>query len=469
MTQASDTNYIDFLRQKAVIAPSHGLHCDTQSLHPRAFPFQRDVTAWALKRGKSALFEECGLGKTLQELMWADAVCNETGGKVVVLTPLAVAHQTVREAQKFGFDSVGFVRDQSECESFRVCVTNYEKLHLFDPSEFEGVVLDESSILKSFTSRTRNDIIEAFLYTRFKLAATATPAPNDYTEIGNHAEFLGIMSRTEMLAEYFVHDGGSTSAWRLKGHAEELFWKWVTSWAVTLRSPADIGHDETRYALPPLCFHHHILEMENNDGLTLFPVQAETLTEQRRAKRSSLQARVDRCAEIVATDTENPWILWCELNDEGDALEQTIPGSVQIAGADSDAHKEKTMIGFAEGSVRVVITKSSIAGFGMNWQHCANVVFAGISHSYEQTYQAIRRCWRFGQERPVQCHFVLSDAEAPILRNLQRKEAEAQRMQAAMVSVMQSVAQWQTVSAFRETNEYAPNTRIQIPSWVRSS
>lgn len=425
-------NYADFLQSKRItIAPS-GFTPDT--LNRMLYQFQADVDRWALERGKAALFEDCGLGKTPQQLVWADHVVRKYNKSVLILAPLAVSKQTVREGAKFGIEAHLAVQ-QSDVIKSAIYVTNYEKLAHFDPSTFAGVVLDESSILKSFTGATRNQLIEYFAGTPMKLCCTATPAPNDFMELGNHSEFLGVLTRTEMLSTFFVHDGGDTSKWRLKGHAEEEYWKWVCQWAVMLRQPSDLGYENNGFVLPPLNYHHHVVKSERNLDGFLFPVEAQTLMERRQARKVSLNERVELCAALVNQSSE-PWLVWCDLNDEGDALEKAIVGSVQVAGRHKDEDKESRMLGFSDGQHRVLISKPSICGWGMNWQHCANVAFVGLSDSWEQWYQAIRRVWRFGQTREVNCHVITSEAEGAVVKNIQRKEADAARMAREMVKHM---------------------------------
>lgn len=455
-------DYADFLQSKRItIAPS-GFTPDT--LNPMLYQFQSDVDRWALERGKAALFEDCGLGKTPQQLVWADHVVHKYDKPVLILAPLAVSKQTVREGAKFSIETHLAVQ-QSDVTKPAIYVTNYEKLAHFDPSAFAGVVLDESSILKSFTGATRNQLIEYFAGTPMKLCCTATPAPNDFMELGNHSEFLGVLTRTEMLSTFFVHDGGDTSKWRLKGHAEEEYWKWVCQWAVMLRQPADLGYENNGFVLPPLNYHHHVVKSERNLDGFLFPVEAQTLIERRNARRVSLSERVELCAALVNESTE-PWLVWCDLNDEGDALEKAIAGSVQVAGRHKDEDKESRMLGFSDGNHRVLISKPSICGWGMNWQHCANVAFVGLSDSWEQWYQAIRRVWRFGQTREVNCHVITSEAEGAVVKNIQRKEADAARMAKEMVkhmSVYNTEAVRHTLSA---KADYLPQVAMELPLWV---
>ncbi len=425
-------DYAEFLESKKItIAPS-GFTSD--SLNPHSFLFQSDITRWALERGKCAIFSDCGTGKTLMALDWAEHVVRHYNKPVLIVAPLAVSRQTVKEGEKFGV-KVHLAREQSDIVGPSVYVTNYGKLHHFDPAPLGGVVPDESSIIKHHDSATRNRLIEMFAYTPMKLCCTATAAPNDHAELGNHSEFLGVLTRTEMLSTFFVHDGGDTSKWRLKGHAQEEFWKWVSQWAVMLRQPSDLGYDNNGFVLPPLNYHHHVVKSEKNLDGFLFPVEAQTLTERRSARRVSLSERVELCAALVNRSTE-PWMVWVDLNDEGDLLEKLIPEAVQVAGRDSDDDKEERMLGFSDGKYRVLISKSSICGFGMNWQHCSNVAYVGLSDSYERLYQSIRRFWRFGQKNAVNAHIITSEAEGAVVKNIQRKEADAAKMAKEMVKHM---------------------------------
>jgi hypothetical protein len=383
----------------------------------------------------------------------------------LILAPLAVAEQTAAEGRKFDVH-VTVCAQQSNVQG-GVNVTNYEKLHKFEPSAFAGIVLDESSILKSFDGQTRTQIIESFKQTQFKLACTATPAPNDHMELGNHAEFLGAMTRSEMLAMYFTHDGGDTSKWRLKGHAEDTFWEWVCSWAVMLRKPSDLGYEDNGFNLPEMTIHKHIVASTQRPDGMLFMLPAETLNEQRAARRASLNDRVQAVAALVAEKPAEPWLVWCELNDEGDALTAAIPGAVQVAGKDSNEVKAKRLSGFTVGDPLIMVSKPSLAGFGMNWQHCANVAFVGLSHSYEQFYQAVRRCWRFGQEREVNVHVVTSDLEMAVLDNVMRKEQDAQRMAREMVGHMRELNIASVRGIERTQTTYMPAVKMTVPEWLR--
>lgn len=459
-----ESEYAQFISTKLLLTPPAGLTVAPE-LSSKLFAFQKDIVKWALLRGRAAIFADCGMGKSAMQLEWAKHVVEHTGGKVLILAPLAVATQTVREGAKFGVITK-YARSSDEVGE-GITVANYEMLHAFDPRCFQGVVLDESSILKAYDGKTRTQIIEAFQQTPYRLACTATPAPNDHVELGNHAEFLGIMSRTEMLATFFCHDGGETQTWRLKGHAEHEFWRWVCSWAVMARKPSDLGHDDSGFKLPPLNMHQHIVGVDHTGARAagmLFAMEARTLQEQRGARRGSLESRVSKCADLV-TATDGAWLVWCELNDEGDALTAAIPDAVQIKGADTAEEKERRMLDFAAGRIRVLVTKPSIAGFGMNWQHCANVAFVGVSHSYEQTYQAIRRCWRFGQNRTVTVHVISAETEGAVATNLARKERDAQRMADAMVAHMMEFQSIHVGKTARESLPYNPEVAINIPEW----
>ena len=415
------SRYAKFLATKAPLAPAAGFAAG--ELHAKLFDWQALVVRWALRRGRAALFEDCGLGKTFQQLEWARHI----PGPVLILTPLAVAQQTVLEGRRFG---IAATYARQPCDA-KITVTNYELLEHFDPGSYAGVVLDESSILKSFDGATRTALIAAFRQTPYRLACTATPAPNDYMELGNHAEFLGVMTRAEMLATFFVHEGAETQTWRLKRHAERDFWRWVCSWAVNVRDPADLGFDAAAFRLPSLNVQQHTIATEQPSE-TLFPMEAQSLSERLTARRDTVSARAAYCAELV-NRTPGPWVVWCHLNTEADALKAAIPDAVEVRGPDSRESKEATLAAFAAGTIRVLLTKPSIAGHGLNWQHCAQMAFVGLSDSWEEYYQAVRRCWRFGQTQPVQVHCIAADVEGAVAANLKRKDADARAMADRMI------------------------------------
>lgn len=424
-------DYAKFLSDKAMFDEPSGLP-NPPKISGNLFDFQGDIVRWSLRRGRSAIFADCGLGKTAMQLEWAKHV----PGDVLILAPLAVAAQTVREGKKFG---IPVNRCQSQADVKKgINIANYERLEGFDASKFTGVVLDESSILKSYDGKTRTLIIESFARTPYRLAATATPSPNDYMELGNHAEFLGVMTREEMLAMFFVHDGGETQKWRIKGHAEKDFWKWVCSWAVMVRKPSDLGYDDGKFKLPTLHMHEHTVRATNAAEGELFAMPAATLKERIGARRATIADRVKNTANRVNTSKES-WIVWCNLNSESEMLRKLIPDSVEVKGSDSPEHKEKSMIDFADGKIRVLVSKSSIAGYGMNFQSCPNMDFVGLTDSFEDFYQAVRRCWRFGQKKPVHVHMVCADTEGAVLQNIKRKEHDAAEMAARMVENMKDL------------------------------
>lgn len=455
--------YHQFLAAKAIVDPPTGI-ANPRDLPEALFDFQRACTEWALRRGRGALFAGTGLGKSLMELSWADAIHRETQGDVLHLAPLAVSAQLGREAGKFGL-AARVVKAGRDCEP-GTSITNYQKIDRFDLSRFAGVILDESSILKSTDGHYRTRLIEECARIPYRLAATATPAPNDFMELGNHAEFLGVMSYTDMLATFFVHDGGDTRQWRLKGHAEDDFWRWMASWAVMLRKPSDLGFEDGAYALPPLRqFEHHVeVETLPREGLFGFAPMAVTMKERLAARRDSVGARIAKAASLTPAD--RPFVWWCNLNSESEGLTAAIPGAVEVRGSDLDDVKERKLVDFSEGRIRVLVTKPTIAGFGMNWQHCADTGFVGLSDSFEQVYQAVRRFWRFGQQKPVNVHFVVAETEGAVLVNQRRKEADAERMAAAMVRHMADFSSRAVRGTARERPTYAPAKPMLLPDWI---
>lgn len=425
--------YKSFLEAKVTVDPDTGLKV-IPALNGRLFDFQKDITSWALRRGRAAIFADCGLGKTFMQLEWAHHV----PGRVLILAPLAVAKQTEGEGRKFGI-KITAARNQKQSDAGeRITVTNYDMLHEFDPSKFDGIILDESSILKSYDGSTRTKVIESFAKTPFRLACTATPAPNDYMELGNHAEFLGVMTREEMLAMFFVHDGGEVQKWRIKGHAEPEFWRWVCSWAVMIRKPSDLGYSDEGFALPPIRFHQVLVDDKKPTSGMLFTIEAQTLQERIAARRGTVEDRVRACSDIIKKQ-HGTWVVWCNLNSENDALVKAIPDSVDVVGADTNDVKESTLEDFADGRAKILVTKPSIAGWGMNWQHCHQMAFVGLSDSYEQFYQAVRRCWRFGQKNPVDVYVVTAKSEGAVVANIKRKEREAEKMAEMMAAHMKNL------------------------------
>lgn len=459
-----NNRYSEFLEKKRLIDPCTGILADVQ-LREVLKDHQRDIVKWSLRRGRAAIFAGTGLGKTLMELSWAEQVVQFTAKPVLIFAPLAVASQHVREADKFGIFAK-LVASQNDV-IHGINITNYQKIDHFDLSKFGGIVIDESSILKSTDGKYRTRLIEECAHVPFRLAATATPAPNDFMELGNHAEFLGVMSYTDMLATFFTHDGGDTQKWRLKGHAETEFWKWMASWAVMLRKPSDLGYENEGYDLPPLNYVSHKVSVEYAPSMEtglLFPMEAHTMQERISARRDSVGERVKLAASITPSD--RPFVWWCNMNGEAEGLAKAIPGAVNLTGSDDDDVKERKMVDFTEGRIRVLITKPSIAGFGMNWQHCADTGFVGLNDSFEQVFQAERRFWRFGQTKPVTVHFIASEMEGAVVANLRRKEADAERMAAAMVMHMADLSSQEVRGMVRDRPDYDPKIPMVIPSWL---
>jgi hypothetical protein len=433
--------YSEFLARKAVSHVATGI-ADPPALSDKLKPFQAHVTRWALQKGRGAIFAGCGLGKSLMALEWSRHVVEHTNKPVLIVAPLAVTQQFVREGQKFDIGVAPALSGTPGREwwSPDVWVVNYESLHKVEAliPQLGGVVLDESSRLKNETGKTRNALIESFRTTRFKLCCTATPSPNDPTELGNHAEFLSTMRHVDMLNRFFEHDAGCTGDWILKGHARKPFWRWVSSWAMCLNKPSDIGFSDDGYELPPLEMHEHVIDvdqqMARQAGL-LFAYEASTLSEQREVRRASLESRVQRAAEIVNSDREQ-WLVWAQLNDESAALAKVIDGAVEVNGSDSPESKEAAILDFLDGKTRCLVTKMQILAFGINSQNCARQMFAGADHSFEQPYQAIRRSYRFGQKRAVQAHMVRTSADGRIVENFRRKQAEFEAMHREMAALL---------------------------------
>lgn len=455
-------DYESFLHSKRIAVQPCGF--EPPALNDALMPFQRDVVSFCLRAGRSAMFLDTGLGKTLQQLEWARCVSERTGAPALILAPLAVAAQTAREGVKFGIPAR--VCRQQEDVGAGINIANYERLHHFDTSAFAGVVLDESSILKSFAGRTRNALISAFADTPYRLACTATPAPNDYTEIGNHSEFLGIMPMADMLPRWFINDTMNTGDWRLKGHAVEPFWDWIASWARCISRPSDLGYSNDGFELPPLDIKQHIIEQDltaDAEG-ALFRSVELSATSLHTEKRRTVDERAQRVAELVNASAE-AWVVWCDTDYEADALTSRIPDAIEVRGSDSVESKERGLIDFSEGRARVIVTKPSIAGFGLNWQHCHNVAFVGVSYSYESFYQAVRRCWRFGQQHPVNVHVVMAQTEAAIWATVTRKAGDHDGMKTQMRGAM-ARASGRTATVRRL---YSPTIQARLPQWLKQA
>jgi hypothetical protein len=491
-TIAANRNYSDFLLSKLVTVPASGLEVAHDRINPTLFGFQKDAVETALARGRYALFEECGMGKTRQELEWSKLVYEETGKRVLNVSPLAVASQTIEEGQAIGID-VAYCRSQEEAEraDTPLIITNYEMLEKFDPAKFSGVVLDESSVLKNFMGATKTLLIRMFANTPYRLAATATPAPNDHLELGNHAEFLGIMPSNEMIARWFVNDTMHAGHYRLKGHAQKEFWSWVTDWAMCISKPSDLGYSDEGFELPPLEYFQHLVAVDHtaswekqitdldqkkktNLGKTNFgqiemfaPANSSAMSLWTN-KADTLEARCNRVLEILETDKANPWIVWVDMDIEGNYLRKMLPEAIEVKGSDKLEEKERKLHAFTKGQERIIITKTKIAGFGLNWQHCNQMVYAGADFSYEKLHQSVRRSWRFGQKRPVNVHLILAETDNNLLAALNRKQEAFAEMQARMNEAMRLKVRGGLKNGQIALTDYYPELPLELPEWVYS-
>ncbi|MBQ1286355.1 MAG: helicase [Lachnospiraceae bacterium] len=456
--------YSEFLKTKAITMMPSGFDVDADDLNKNMFDFQKDLCRWALKKGRSAILIGCGCGKTVIQLEWAMQVYKHTGKNVLILAPLSVVNQTAQEADKFRIGKVRVCRTQDDVRD-GINITNYEMIDHFDVSRFSGVVLDESSILKSFSSKTTGQLTDLFAGTPYKLLCSATIAPNDYTEIGTSCEFLGIMSRTEMLATYFVHDSGKTSDWRLKKAGRKKFWEWMATWAICFNNPNELDYQIAGYDLPELHFNTILTKSEVGE-YEMFVRPAETLQERRDARKESMDDRTDRAAELVSGTPEDAWLCWVDYNDESAILAKKCQGSVEVKGADDPEYKAQASLDFADGKIHCLVSKPSIFGFGSNFQSCHNMIFCGLSDSYERFYQAVRRCWRFGQEKEVNVYIILSEKEINILENIKKKQAQMDEMQREMTSLMKEVTLSEIKHTTRITDDYNPREEMRIPAWA---
>lgn len=422
------TDYREFLAAKAPTVLSAGVLCEPDDLSDVLFGFQRYVTAQAIRRGRSAVWLDTGLGKTLIQLEWA----RRSGARTLVVAPLAVCHQTVRQAAMLGIEA-RYVRSDEQARGPGVWVTNYEMAQRFEPIGIDAAVLDEASILKNYDGRTRQTLVRHFRPVPRLLACTATPAPNDVEELTGQAEFLRVSSRAEMLASYFIHD---QNGWRLKGHAQRAMLRWLSTWAVAARRPSDLGFSDDGFALPDLRIRRHLLPVDiaADDG-GMFPILGG-VGSRAAVRRATTKARAEKAAELTEAEPEQQWLHWVALNDEAKALADAIPGSVDVRGNWSPEQKAEAFLAFADGQIRTLVTKPSIAAFGVNWQTCARMAFVGLSDSWESYYQAIRRCWRYGQTRAVDVHVIVSELEGGIVENVARKERQATELVARLVAYM---------------------------------
>ncbi|MFA6125500.1 helicase-related protein [Sphingomonas sp.] len=453
-------DYADFIDRKTHGGAESGF--EPLFMPGYLFDFQADLVDWSVRKGRAAIFADCGLGKTPISLVWSQNIVQKTNGRVLFLTTLAVAAQIKKEAEKFGIE---VVRSRDGTGLGHITITNYESLHHFSPDDFVGVACDESSILKSFDGARKSEITRFMRKVPYRLLVTATAAPNDFIELGTSSEALGYLGHMDMLNKFFKNDlnnsaqgrmRGEVIKWRFKGHAERPFWRWVCSWARACRKPSDLGFDDSRFILPELIENQHVVEARTLPDGMLFALPAAGLKEQRDERRRTIAERCEKVASLVA-NTGQPALVWCHLNDEGDLLESLIPDAVQVSGSDSDEAKEEKLIAFAEGQARVLVTKPKIGAWGLNFQHCNHVTFFP-SHSFEQYYQSIRRCWRFGQTRPVTVDIVATEGESDVLKNLQRKARQADQMFANLVAEMNQELGIHRINKL--------NTKEELPSWL---
>jgi hypothetical protein len=456
-------DYQSFLESKRTIAQTSGFNVSLDAIHPMLFDFQKEIVRWSLQRGRSAIWADCGLGKSFMQCNWAQLVHKHTGGNILVLAPLAVTSQTVAEGQKLDIE-VHACRSQSDVQP-GISITNYEMLSRFDPSHFTGVVADESSILKSYMGKTKRALVDAFSQTPYRLACTATPSPNDVMELLNHAEWLGIMPSSEALMRWFINDSMSNGKYRLKGHAQKDFWEWVSSWAVSLRRPSDLGFSDEGFVLPELRIIHQYVETDITEGVPegqLFRAPTMSATSLHKEMRITAADRAQAVADLVNNSTET-WTIWCNTNYEADALCKLIPDAVEVRGSESITVKEKKLTDFTQGKIRILITKAGLAGYGLNWQHCHNVAFVGLSYSFEDVYQAIRRSYRFGQTMPVDVYIIAADTEGPLVASLERKMKAHMELANAMNVNSLSLQEDLKLTA------YNPQIPMILPDWLRSN
>jgi len=462
--------YRSVIARKAVSFSPRGIPCDDSDFSDHMFPHQRNCAAFALSSGSAAIFLDTGLGKTLTSLAWAQKIVEHTNKPVLMLAPLAVSGQHVAEANRFGIEArISRFGDAPTAPC--VAVTNYERLEKFDPADYAGVILDESSILKSFTGSTTRKLMAAFESTRFKLSCTATPAPNDHMEIGQQSQFLGAMRSNEMLSRWFIADQTETGRYRLKRAAVTSFWDWVASWARCVSKPSDLGFSDDGFQMPELIVEKHLVTAdrsinagEEDDGQTrLFRMPSSSATSVHREKRLTCEDRARVVGDLVAREPSEAWVVWCDTDYEADALKRAIPTAIEVRGSQSPDQKEDLLTAFSSGAAKHIITKPKIAGYGLNWQHCARMAFVGLSFSYESYYQAVRRCWRFRQQRPVHVHIACADTEAAIFDVVARKSGDHDRMKSAMIAAMRRACRIEST-----LHNYTPTVRTQLPSWVQS-
>ncbi len=457
-------DYTRFLDKKKLFATSVGFD-PKLPMNKYLFPFQKKIVEWALKKGKACLFEDCGLGKTIQQLEWGRHVGDKMDSPVLLLAPLAVGNQTKREGIKFSI-STNLCSSKNRIKN-GINISNYEKLHKFSPDDFGGIILDESSILKNMGGYYRNEIIDFSKNIPYHLACSATPSPNDYMELGNHSEFMGIMTHVEMLSMFFINDPGDVGKWRLKKYAKEKeFWEWVCSWAIMISSPSDIGYQDKGFDLPDLKYHEHIIPSLSKKGnLGFFTMPVNTLEERRIVRRESVKERCEYAAKLV-NSTNDQWLIWCDLNVESQLLSKMIDGAVEISGSHDQEYRADKMEGFSDGKVKRIVSKPSIAGFGMNWQNCNKAVFVGLNDSWESFYQAVRRIYRFGQESSVDIHIVIEQREGKVLENIKRKDNQSLQMIKSMVNHTSDFTKKELFEKKNKEIKWNEEEKMNLPEWI---
>lgn len=453
-------NYTEFLERKRRVVVDHGHEVEPDELHPSLFGFQRDITRWALRKGRAAIFADTGLGKTRMQVEWARL----TGERALILAPLAVAQQTIREAAELGV-SVTYAHGQSEATD--LTISNYERLDRFDPAKFGAVVLDESSILKSFSGTTKKALVKMFAATPYRLCCTATPAPNDIEELCNHADFLGVMRPAEMRSTFFIADSrGQFMKYRIKRHAKGPFYRWLASWAMAVKRPSDLGYDDGAFELHGLDIQPHFVHTDYRPADRLFATELYGVTEQATVRRATLDERVRKVVELVAAEPDEQWILWAGLNDESRAVAAAIPDAVEVSGSHDVDYKAEQLLAFAEGRTRVLVSKAEIAGYGLNLQRCARMAFCGLGYSYEKYYQALRRCYRFGQTREVRAHVVLSDVERSIFDTIVEKERKAAELSGGLLAEVKDYERAELFAGTSKGDDYEPRRTLTLPGWM---
>jgi hypothetical protein len=455
--------YDAFLASKRRVVTDVGRLIEPDECHPSLFEFQRDITGWSVRKGRSAIFADTGLGKTRMQVEWARLI----GERTLILAPLAVAKQTIREAAELGVE-ISYAHDQAEATG-TLAISNYERLDRFDPATFGAVVLDESSILKAFSGVTKRALVATFKDTPYRLCCTATPAPNDLEELCNHADFLGVMKPNEMRSTFFIADSrGEFMRYRLKRHAREAFFRWLASWAMAVKRPSDLGYDDGPFVLPGLDIEAHFIGTDWRPAGRLFATELQGVTETAEVRKATTPDRVAKAVELVKREPDEAWLLWCGTNDESSLLTSRIPGAVEVKGSDAPDEKAARLFDFAEGRTQILVTKASIAAFGLNFQRCARMAFVGLGYSYEQYYQALRRCHRFGQTRKVEAHIILSEPERPIYATVLDKERQAAELSGGLLAEVRDYERAELLQGTSAGDSYEPTEEARVPQWLAS-